>query len=179
MVDPATAARISHRALFVGLAALILFLRLLPLTAVPSRWPAPDLILCLTFAWLLRRPDYIPAFLVIIVFAIDDLLSMRPPGLWTLIVLVTTEFLRSREMLLRDLPFAVEWAVFAAAVMVMIVANRLVLALFMVPQGGFDLTILAVLSTLAAYPVVVFASIWFLGLQRRTGGPADGLGNRG
>lgn len=179
MVDPATASRISNRALFAGLAALILFLRVLPLTAVPSRWPAPDLILCLTFAWLLRRSDYLPAYLVVIVFAVDDLLSMRPPGLWTLIALVTTEFLRSREMLLRDLPFALEWAVVAAAVMVMTVANRLILSLLMVPQGGFDLTILEVLSTLAAYPVVVFANVWLLGLQRRTGGIADGLGSRG
>jgi len=70
-------------------------------------------------------------------------------------------------------------AVFAAVVMVMTVANRFVLALFMVPQGGFDLTILEVLSTLAAYPVVVFANVWLLGLQRRTGGIADGLGGRG
>lgn len=178
MVDPATASRVSHRLLFAFLAALILFFRMLPLTAEPPRWPGPDLILCLTFAWLLRRSDYLPAYLVVIVFAVDDLLSLRPPGLWTLIALVTTEFLRSREMLLRDLPFAIEWAVVAAAVMVMTVANRLVLSLLMVPQSGFDLTILQVLSTLAAYPVIVFASIWLFGLQRRTGGAGDGMGVR-
>ena len=178
MVDPASASRISHRLLFLAIAALILFLRLLPLTAEPSRWPGPDLILCLTFAWILRRTDYLPAYLIVIVFFVDDLLSLRPPGLWTLLALFATEFLRSREMLLRDLPFALEWAVVAAAVMVMTVANRLVLAVLMVPQGGFDLTILQVLSTLAAYPVVVFSNVWLLGLQRRTGGAADGMGIR-
>lgn len=178
MVDPASAARISHRLLFACLAALILFLRLLPLTAEPARWPGPDLILCITFAWLLRRSDYLPAYLIVIIFFVDDLLSVRPPGLWTLLALMTTEFLRSREMLLRDLPFALEWAVVAAAIMVMTVANRLVLALFMVPQSGFDLTILQVLSTLAAYPVVVFANVWLFGLQRRTGGVGDGMGMR-
>ena len=108
MVDPASASRISHRLLFVAIAALILFLRLLPLTAEPVRWPGPDLILCLTFAWILRRTDYLPAYLIVIVFFVDDLLSMRPPGLWTLLALFATEFLRSREMLLRDLPFALE-----------------------------------------------------------------------
>lgn len=178
MVDPASASRISHRLLFVAIAALILFLRLLPLTAEPVRWPGPDLILCLTFAWILRRTDYLPAYLIVIVFFVDDLLSMRPPGLWTLLALFATEFLRSREMLLRDLPVALEWAVVAASVMVMTVANRLVLSVLMVPQGGFDLTILQVLSTLAAYPVVVFANVWLLGLQRRTGGASDGMGIR-
>lgn len=175
MVDPATAARVSHRLLFAFLAALILFFRMLPLTAEPPRWPGPDLILCLTFAWILRRPDYLPAYLIVIVFAVDDLLSMRPPGLWTLTALLVTEFLRSREVLLRDLPFALEWATVAAAVMVMTVANRLVLSLLMVPQSGFDQNILQVLSTLAAYPIVVFANVWLLGLQRRTGGPGDGM----
>lgn len=173
MVDPATAARLSHRLLFVALAALILFLRVLPLSAMPSRWPGPDLILCLTFAWLIRRPDYLPVLIIVGVFAVDDMLSMRPPGLWTLLVLFATEFLRSREVLLRDLPFALEWAVFAAVVMVMTVVNRLVLSLFMVPQSGFDLTILQVLSTLAAYPVVVFASVWLVDLKRAGSGGAE------
>lgn len=179
MVDPAAAARLSHRLLFVTLAALVLFLRVLPLSAMPSRWPGPDLILCLTFAWLIRRPDYLPALIIVGVFAVDDMLSMRPPGLWTLLVLLATEFLRSREVLLRDLPFALEWAIFAAGVMVITIVNRLVLALFMVPQAGFDLTILHVLSTLAAYPVVVFASVWLFDLRRAGAGLSDLAGGRG
>ena len=178
MVDPVTASRMTYRLIFVALAALILFLRILPLSAMPSRWPGPDLILCLTFVWLLRRADYLPAYIIVAVFAVDDLISMRPPGLWTLLALMTTEFVRSREVFLRDLPFALEWAIFAAAAMVMTVANRLVLALFMVPQSGFDLTILEVLSTLAAYPVMVLAAVWLFGLRRAAAGQTDALGHR-
>jgi rod shape-determining protein MreD len=178
MVDPVTASRISYRLLYVALAVLVLFLRVLPLSAMPSHWPGPDLILCLTFVWLLRRADYLPALVIVAVFAVDDLVSMRPPGLWTLIALVTTEFIRSREVFLRDLPFALEWAIFAAAVMVMTVSNRLILDLFMVPQSGFDLTILEVLSTLAAYPVVVLATVWIFGLRRAVTGQIDALGHR-
>ena len=178
MVDPVTASRISYRLLFVVLAALLLFLRMLPISAMPSHWPGPDLILCLTFVWLLRRADYLPAFIIVAVFAVGDLLTMRPPGLWSLLVRATTDFLRAREVFLRDLPFALEWAVFAAAVMVMTVANRLILALFMVPQSGFDLTILEVLSTLAAYPVVAIAAVWIFGLRRAATGEIDALGHR-
>ena len=178
MVDPVTASRVSYRLLYMALAALILFVGVLPLSAMPSRWPGPDLILCLTFVWLLRRADYVPALFIVLVFAADDLLSMRPPGLWTLIALVTTEFIRSREVLLRELPFALEWAIFAAAVMVMTVVNRLILSLFMVPQSGFDLTILEVLSTLAAYPFVAVAAVWIFGLRRAVTGQIDALGHR-
>ena len=173
MVDPVTAARLSHRLLFLALAALLIFLRLLPLSSMPVRWPGPDLLTCLTFAWLIRRPDYVPALVVVAVFLVDDLLTMRPPGLWPLLVLMATEFLRSREVFLRDLPFALEWAVFAAMVMVMTVVDRLVLTLFMVPQTGFDLIILQVLSTLAAYPLVVLANIWLFGLRRLPSGQPD------
>jgi rod shape-determining protein MreD len=178
MVDPVTASRASYRLLYVALAALVLFLGVLPLSATPSRWPGPDLILCLTFVWLLRRADYLPVSLIVVVFAVDDLLSMRPPGLWTLIALATTEFVRSREVFLRDLTFALEWAIFAAAIMVMTVANRLILDLFMVPQSGFDLTILEVLSTLAAYPFVALAAVWIFGLRRAVTGQIDALGHR-
>ncbi len=178
MVDPFTAARLLYRLLFVALVALILFLRILPLDAMPSRWPGPDLILCLTFVWLTRRPDYLPAWIIVAVFAVDDLITMRPPGLWTLLALMTTEFVRSREVFLRDLPFTLEWAIFAAAVMVMTVANRLVLSLFMVPQSGFDLVIIEVLTTLAAYPVVAVAVAWIFGLRRSAAGRIDALGRR-
>ncbi len=52
------------RALFAVLAAVLLFLRLLPLGSVAGGWPGPDLLMCLTFAWVLRRPDYVPALLI-------------------------------------------------------------------------------------------------------------------
>lgn len=178
MVDPVTASRLAYRTLFVALAALVLFLRILPLSAMPARWPGPDLILCLTFVWLTRRADYLPAWIIVAVFLVDDLMSMRPPGLWTLLALGATEFVRSREVFLRDLPFALEWAIFAAAAMVMTVANRLVLSLFMVPQGGFDMAILEVLSTLAAYPFVAAGVVWVFGLRRAVAGQTDALGHR-
>ena len=114
MVDPVTSTRLGYQAAFVGLAALVLFVRALPLSAVPAVIPAPDLLLCLAIAWVLRRPDFIPVVVIVAVFLMEDILSMRPPGLWTLIVLFGTEFLRSRATLTRDLPFLLEWAMVGA-----------------------------------------------------------------
>ena len=59
-----------------------------------ATWPAPDLMLALTLAWVVRRPDLLPAPLIAAYFFVEDILMMRPPGLWALIVLGATEFLR-------------------------------------------------------------------------------------
>lgn len=178
MVDPILTSRFGHRCLFLGLAALVLFVRLLPLTAIPVRWPGPDIILCLTLAWVQRRPEYVPVLVVAGVFLVDDLLAMRAPGLWALLVLIGTEFLRSRESEFRDLPFLLEWSVTSVVILAIAIANRLVLAIFIVPQTGLGLTLLQVISTIAAYPVVVLVSHFAFGLRKAATGEVDALGHR-
>lgn len=178
MVDPATSQRWAYRGLYLALAAALLFLRLLPLSTEPPRVPGPDLLLCLTLAWMLRRPDYVPAIFIVAVVLLEDLLLMRPPGLWALIVLLGSEFLRDREPTMRGLPFLVEWATVAAVIAIMILVNRMVLALFMVPQSGLGLTLLQGLITLLCYPVVVGLSLMALGLRRAAPGEVDAQGRR-
>jgi rod shape-determining protein MreD len=178
MVDPVSSARIGYRTLFLVVAVALLFARMLPLSAIPAEWPGPDLLLCVTIAWVLRRPDYVPALSLVLVFLLDDLFAMRPPGLWTLIVLVASEFLRSREVMTRDLPFALEWAMVGIVIASMLIANRLILALFMVPQITLAPVLMHILSTLIAYPVVVAISHALLGLKKVAPGEVDALGHR-
>ncbi|MGB3315884.1 MAG: rod shape-determining protein MreD [Albidovulum sp.] len=178
MVDPVTASRQVHRLLFLAIAATFLFVRLLPLSAMPARVPGPDLLLCLTLVWLQRRPDYVPALLIVAVFLFDDILTMRPPGLWPLVVLLGTEFLRSREATLRDLPFIVEWLVTSGLITMLSLANWLVLNLFMVPQAGFGPMLLQVITTIAAYPVVVGFTLFAFGVRKAAKGQVDALGRR-
>ena len=178
MVDPLTTRRVAHRALYVALAALILFLRLLPINPVEHGIPGPDLTLAFTFAWLLRRPDYVPAALIVAVFLLEDLMYWRPIGLWPLIVLGGTEFLRARESASRDLPFVLEMAIVAGVMAAMLTANRLILAVTFVEQPPLGLEILRLLMTLAAYPFVVALSRLAFGLRRAAPGEVDALGHR-
>ncbi len=178
MVDPVAASRFGHRCLFLGIVATILFVRLLPLSAMPARFPGPDLILCLTLVWVQRRPDYVPAILVALVILVEDILAMRPPGLWALVVLLGTEFLRSREATLRDLPFALEWLVTGSVIAVLAFVNWLVLAVLMVPQIGFGQMLLQVLATVAAYPLVVAATLLAFRVRKVAKGEVDALGHR-
>ena len=177
MADPVEALRWRHWALFAGIAALSLFLRLLPLPgAAEQTWPGPDLLLCVVFAWVLRRPDYMPALLVAVVFLIEDLLMMRAPGLWALLALLGSEFLRGRQPLMRELPFALEWAFVAAVMAVLWLGERLLLGLLVVPMPGLGLAFVQLAATVLAYPLVVLVSHHLLRVRKPAPGEVDALG---
>ncbi|MDP1668646.1 rod shape-determining protein MreD [Phaeovulum sp.] len=178
MVDPISRQLLFHRTLFLGLALGVLFLRLLPLSSGTSGWPGPDITLAITLAWLLRRPEYVPAMLIVAVMLIEDLMFQRPPGLWALIVLGGTEFLRAREASLRDLSFLLEWLTVGVLLLAMVLANRMVLAVLMVPQPALGLSLLHFLATIAVYPLVVIASYIAVGLRRAAPGEVDAFGRR-
>ena len=77
-----------HRLLFLAVALFLIFIRLLPLPNSAGRLPGPDLLLCLICAWTVRRPEYLPVLMVAAVVLLEDMLLMRPPGLWTGLVIL-------------------------------------------------------------------------------------------
>ena len=93
MGDPVTFQRWLHWALFLGLATFITFLGLLPLDLTVRPIPGPDFLLLLCLVWVLRRPDFAPVGLIAAIMLTADFLFMRAPGIWTLIVVLATEFL--------------------------------------------------------------------------------------
>ncbi|WP_376871074.1 rod shape-determining protein MreD [Albirhodobacter sp. R86504] len=178
MVDPVTRAKLWHRVLFVAIAAVVLLIRLLPISPASAGFAGPDITLALILAWVLRRPEYVPAALILLVVVTEDLLFQRPPGLWPLIVLATTESLRKREDGFRALPFAFEFGLVTLTLLAMLAVQRVVLFVTVVPQPPLGAELLHMLYTLAIYPVVVVASALFLGLKRPAPGQVDELGHR-
>ena len=167
-----------HRAIFVAVALALFFLRLLPLGAEPGRWPGPDLLLCLMLAWVQRRPDYLPILLIALVVLTEDFLMLRPPGLWTAIVVLASEFLRGRAALTRELGFAMEWLLIAVLMTAMLLAYRLVFAIAFLPQPGFGFAMVQVLGSILSYPVVVALSRIVLGVHKPAMGEVDARGRR-
>lgn len=170
MVDPKNARRIGHYAIFAALAAVTMFLSLLPVNPTTGGIPGPDMMVAFTFAWLMRRPDYVPALLIVAVFVVEDLMFWRPVGLWPLIVLGGTEFVRSRVRPGRHMPLLAEAALVAFVTLAMVLANRLILGLVMVEQPPLTPELLRWLVTLIAYPFVVALSELAFGLRRPTPG---------
>ncbi|TYB85547.1 rod shape-determining protein MreD [Oceaniovalibus sp. ACAM 378] len=178
MVDPITRTRMSFRLFFVLLVCLLAFIQVLPFSVGDRRWPLPDLVTLLAFAWVMRRPDYVPAILVGVLVLLGDILFMRPPGLWAALVVIGLEFLRAREHLSRDLPFLVEWMLVATVLLFMTLGHALILAVFLVDQPVPGLTFMQLIVSAVAYPLVVAVSRFVLGIRKMAPGEADALGYR-
>lgn len=168
----------AHRALYAVLALAVLFLRLLPLGSEAGGWPGPDLLMCLTFAWVMRRPDYVPALLIAVVVLMEDLLLMRAPGLAAALMVLGSEFLRSRASLSRELGFAVEWLMVAGVMAGVVLGQRLVLALTMLDQASLAQTIIQLVATILCYPLVVLLSWMAFGVRKPAAGEIDAYGRR-
>jgi len=178
MDDPWWRSLLAYRALFLGLALLTLFFRLLPSGQTPGSLPGPDVLLCLILAWMVRRPEYLPLSVIVIVILMEDLLLQRPPGLWSAIVVLATEFLRGRVTLTRELNFPVEWMLVSGIMLGMMLVNRLVLAIVFVPQPGFGLVLVQSLWSIAIYPGVVLLSQLAFNLHKPAMGEVDRAGRR-
>lgn len=167
-----------YRILFAALAGALMFVQLLPLDMAPGQFPGPDVLMLLAFSWVVMRPDLIPVLLIAGVFFLADILFMRPLGLWTLLVILGSEFLRSRSHTLRDTPFLLEWMLVATVISAVFVANTIVLALFGVSQAGLGLTLIGLIATILCYPLVVVLAGRTFGLRKITPGEVDRLGHR-
>lgn len=191
MAERRLSGRIWFAGLFIGVGLLVWLFRVLPLqglgdpTTAPgdtglswANWPAPDLMLALTLAWVVRRPDLLPAPLIALYFFVEDILMLRPPGLWALIVLMATEFLRRRNPTLRGLTLWLEYALIAALMLGMFLLNRMVLGIVMVPQAPLGLSLAVFLGTVAIYPVVVTVLHFGLDLRKPATGEVDELGQK-
>ncbi len=166
-----------HRAGFAALAAAATFLALLPFGAGPGGVPGPELIVCMVAAWVLRRPDYVPVWLLLGVLLLDDALLMRPLGLWTLIVLAMSEHLRRRADPTRATSFGAEVALVAGCIAAAFAANHLALIVLLAPTPPFGGQVLHAAVTIASYPAVALMCR-AIGVRRLAPGELDSLGTR-
>ena len=167
-----------HRLLFLAVAFVLIFVRLLPLRDLAGHLPGPDLLVCLIFAWTVRRPEYLPVFMIAGVVLLEDLLLMRPPGLWTGLVILASEFIRSRVALTRELSFGVEWLLVAGLMVGLFVIYRTAFAIAFMPQPGFGFALVQTMWSIFAYPFVVALSRYGLDLHKPAMGEVDAYGRR-
>ncbi|RME16323.1 MAG: rod shape-determining protein MreD [Alphaproteobacteria bacterium] len=166
MIDPVTLHRIWFALLFALLSALVIFVRLLPFGTLPGALPPPDLIVLLGFAWVIRRPDFVPVLLFAAVLLVADLLFLRPPGLYSGMAVLGLETLRRRAKALSEQSFLAEWVTVGVVLLAMMLGARALSALFFVPRAPFGLEALAVVSNVLAWPAVVAFSVWVLRVRR-------------
>lgn len=178
MAEPVSPRNWGGQLSWLALVTVIMFVHLLPLNTLPRSWAGPDLLLVVTLAWVARRPELVPAPMIALVFLLGDLLYQRPPGLMAALVLILTEMLRARSVGIRQLPFTLEWATVALGIVIVSLMERLVLALTLIPQPAFSLTVMEAVSTALIYPIVVLLAYLVFGISRPAPGEVDSLGHR-
>jgi len=166
MISPATLHRWAFALLFAAIAAAIVFMRMLPTFGTAGGWPPPDLIVLLGFAWVAQRSDFVPVLLFAALLLIADLLFLRPPGVASGLAVIGLEAMRSRAALFRERGFVVEWITVALILTLMLVAERLLLAVFFVAQPGFGLMAIGLIVNILAYPLVAALSYWGFRVRR-------------
>ena len=160
------------RLAFVLIAGLILFAALLPLGPGTGRLPGPDILTALAFAWVLRRPDYVPVWILAAVLFLADILTMRPPGLWAALALIGVEGARTRTGPWPDMPFLLEWTVVGLILTLMTVANAALTAVFFLDQPPVLHTAIRLAATLCFYPLVVLITDSVFRIKRASDGQA-------
>ncbi len=178
MADVQTTHRWFGRLLFVVICFVVIFAQMMPLTTAPRQWAPPDILLALTLAWVVRRPELAPVTLIALVFFSADLLLQRPPGLWAGLVVIATEILRAKSPDFRALAFPFEWLSVTATLVGLFIAYRVIVLIMILPQTPVMLTLLQLTTTVIAYPAVVFLSYLAFGVNRPAMGEVDDRGKR-
>lgn len=175
MLAPARHRQLIGLTLYLLSALALIVLALLPLAPGRIGWPGPDLLAALTLAWVLRRPEQVPVAAIAVVVLVADLLTLDPPGLGAALAVVATEAARRRQQRWRAQGFLVEWLRVATLMMLMVVAERTIRTVFLVPSSLAPLPplgqdILRLIATIAVYPPVA-GLLALVGLRR--GGRGD------
>lgn len=178
MADRARGAVWAFRGLFLALATGLVFLRLLPLGDSAPGWPGPDILTCLIFAWVLRRPDYVPVIMIAVVVLMTDFLFVRPPGPWTVFTILAAEYLRAWAERARTLSLPVEWMLAAGAIGFVIFGSRIVHFLTMLDVPGLVTDMQFFISTVLVYPLVVGVSHLVFGIRKMAPGDVEALGRK-
>jgi len=166
MISPATLYRWAYALLFTALAALVVFLRVLPTGGSVGGWPAPDFIVLAGFAWVAHRPDFVPVLLFAALLLVTELLFLRPPGVASGLAVIGLEAMRARAGQLRERGFLAEWMIAGVLLALMLVAERIFLAVFLVDQPDFGLAAIGLIVNILAYPAVAALSVWGLRVRR-------------
>jgi rod shape-determining protein MreD len=178
MAEALITRRWAYRGLYVLVSIVVIGIDLLPLGDGTAGFPGPDLTVVIAYAWVLRRPDYVTPLLLAVVVLLADAFALRPLGLWAALVVMGAEFLRTRESLLRDLPFLAEWALVTSVLLSLSLAYWAILSVFIAVQPELGQHLLRALASALVYPVVVAISRTVFGLRRVAPGEVDALGHR-
>lgn len=167
-----------YRASFVGIGLLCVLWSIIPFDLSADALPVPDLFYCITMAYVVRRPEYVPIWAVFFVFFMRDVLTQAPLGLFTLLIVMATEVVRANIQAFREYIFGLEWLWIAAIFVFITLLQQALLALTLSDTPRLLEQVLLILFTVLVYPVIVGAMKFGFGITRPRPGVYDAWGKR-
>lgn len=167
-----------YRVYFVAIGFVLILWSIIPFDMSAGALPYPDFFYCLTMAYVVRRPEYVPIWTIFLVFFMRDILTQAPLGLFTLLVVMGSEVVRANIQAFREYIFGLEWLWVATIFAVITVVQQVMLALTLSDAPRFVEQLLLILLTVLAYPVIVGVMKFGFGIIRPRPGALDAWGRR-
>lgn len=167
-----------YRAGFVGIGLACVLWSIIPFDLSADALPVPDLFYCVTMAYVVRRPEYVPIWAVFFVFFVRDILTQAPLGLCTLLVVMAIEVVRANIQAFREYIFGLEWLWVATIFVAITLIQQVLLALTLSDTPRLVEQVLLILFTVLVYPVIVGVMKYVFGITRPRPGELDAWGKR-
>ena len=157
-----------QRIFYLLISLLLIVWLIAPQNSLSQGLPTPEFLLCLTLAIIFRRPDVLPTILIAIVFLFCDFLFNRPIGLWTVIVIIISEFAKTQYWRYKDSNFITTWFFISFLISSGIFSYMIILNVLLVPQSNFWQYIIWALITMLTYPVIFCLSFLIVGFDKQS-----------
>ncbi|MCY3879836.1 MAG: hypothetical protein OXF74_11740 [Rhodobacteraceae bacterium] len=156
-----------YRLLFSALLLLVSAMVMVPAPVFSLPVPRADIVFCFVAAWLARRPDYAPAWIIVTAILLAEFLAAQAPGLWSAVVLGVSEIIRSRHEKFRQRSFLYEWSFISAMFASAVLSYQLILMLAFLPTTSLRLILFHIAVTILIYPLTVLVTNYLFRVFKR------------
>ena len=143
----------THQVVYFCTGLLIIFFQILPLQTTPQTWSGPNVLLVFFAAIVTKRPEFTSSFLVASIFLIEDFFLMRPPGLMSSLTVLGFYFLKRKFLYKEGNSLIFGLGSVTTCLTIILLLYYFISVLLFIPTGGFKLTLMELLVTLALYPI--------------------------
>ena len=151
--------------LFVLIVFVLIFIKILPLNTVPEEWTAPDVLLCVTLVWCLRRPLGAPIVLLAALFLLQDIIFQRPIGLFAAVATLMSEWAKRQALRAEEFPFVIEWMTAAMAMIAIFILGQSIASLSLIATPSMWIFAKELIFTILTYPFVALLCRYGVGLR--------------
>ena len=156
---------LTYPVLFVLIIFVLVFVKILPLNTVPKEWTVPDVILCVTLVWCLRRPLGAPILLIAALFLLQDIIFQRPIGLIAALATLMCEWAKRQALRTEEFPFIIEWITAAIAMIAIFILGQAITRMSLIETPSTWIFAKELVLTILAYPLITLLCRYGLGLR--------------